>query len=38
VACTQDPNPEALAQNIHDAVKDLESCEGKLLKVVRKNC
>jgi hypothetical protein len=38
VACTQDPNPEALAQNIHDAVKDLESCEGKLLKVIRKNC
>jgi predicted nuclease of predicted toxin-antitoxin system len=38
VACTQNPNPRALAQNIHDAVKDLESCEGKLLKVIRKNC
>ena len=38
VACTQDPNPEALAQNIHDAGKNLESCAGKLLKVIRKNC
>lgn len=37
VACTQDPNPEAMAQNIHEAVKDFESCEGKLLKVIRKN-
>jgi hypothetical protein len=37
VTCTQDPDPLALAQNIHDAVKNLESCEGKLLKVIRKN-
>ena len=26
VACTQDSNPIALAQNIHDAVRNLESC------------
>ena len=38
VACTQDPNPEAMAQNIHDMLTNLESCEGKLLKVIRKNC
>lgn len=38
VACTQDPNPLTLAQNVSDAVKDLESCEGKFLKVIRKNC
>jgi hypothetical protein len=37
VVCTQDPDPLALAQNIDDAVKNLESCEGKLLKVIRKN-
>ena len=37
VACTQDSDSLALAQNIHDAVKNLESCEGKLPKVIRKN-
>jgi hypothetical protein len=37
VTCTQDPDPSALAQNIHDAVKNLEACEGKLLKVIRTN-
>lgn len=37
VACTQDSNPIALAQNIHDAVRNLESCEGKFIKVFQKN-
>lgn len=37
VACTQDSNPIALAQNIHDAVGNLESCEGKFIKVFQKN-
>jgi hypothetical protein len=26
VVCAQDFNPDALAQNIHHAVRDLESC------------
>jgi hypothetical protein len=33
VACAQDSNPGALAQKIHHAVRDLESCEGKFIKV-----
>ena len=37
VACTQDSNPIALAKNIHEAVRNLESCEGKIIKVIRKN-